>query len=129
MRHTSEDLTPRLSRRRVLGAAIIGLLPKTDPPVTGSFVFESQSWGHRLRDRVPFPSTTETVTKPVIIVGGGIAGLSAAWRLDKRGFRDFLLLEAEPQAGGNSRWGENEISAYPWAAHYLPVPNRKAVLV
>ncbi len=28
----------------------------------------------------------------------------------------------EPQAGGNSRWGENEISKYPWAAHYVPVP-------
>jgi phytoene dehydrogenase-like protein len=64
-----------------------------------------------------------------VIVGGGVAGLSAAWRLDKRGFRDFTLLEMEPGAGGNSRWGENEISAYPWAAHYVPVPNRNSALV
>ena len=28
----------------------------------------------------------------------------------------------EPEIGGNSRWGQNEISAYPWAAHYVPVP-------
>ena len=33
------------------------------------------------------------------------------------------------QVGGNSRWGENEITAYPWAAHYVPVPGPKAMLV
>ena len=53
-----------------------------------------------------------------------MAGLSAAWRLQRRGFSDFVLLEMEPSAGGNSRWGENEITAYPWAAHYVPVPER-----
>ncbi len=57
-----------------------------------------------------------------MIVGGGIAGLSAAWRLHKKGFTDFVFLEMNDQAGGNSRWGENEITAYPWAAHYVPVP-------
>ena len=51
-----------------------------------------------------------------------MAGLNAAWHLDKRGFHDFVLLEMERQAGGNSRWGENEISKFPWAAHYVPVP-------
>jgi len=65
----------------------------------------------------------------VVIVGGGMAGLSAAWRLDKRGFHDFILLEMESRAGGNARWGENEITPYPWAAHYVPVPGKKAELV
>jgi glycine/D-amino acid oxidase-like deaminating enzyme len=118
------------TRRKVLAsAAIIGLTPKTDPPITGGFVFESQQWGHRLRDRAAFPAATRQIKVPVAIVGGGIAGLSAAWRLEKKGFRDFLLLEADPAAGGNARWGENEVSAYPWAAHYLPVPNRSAEYV
>jgi phytoene dehydrogenase-like protein len=58
-----------------------------------------------------------------------MAGLTAAWHLDKRGFRDFVLLEMEPEAGGNSRWGENEITAYPWAAHYVPVPGKHLTLV
>ena len=58
-----------------------------------------------------------------------MAGLSAAWHLDKRGFRDFVLLEMEPHAGGNSRWGENEISRFPWAAHYVPVPAKGESLV
>ncbi len=48
--------------------------------------------------------------------------MNAAWHLDKRGFHDFVLLEMEQQAGGNSRWGENEVSQFPWAAHYVPVP-------
>ena len=64
-----------------------------------------------------------------MIVGAGVAGLSAAWRLDKRGFRDFVVLELAQQAGGNARWGENEITAYPWGAHYVPVPDKSTVLV
>jgi hypothetical protein len=64
----------------------------------------------------------------VVIVGGGIAGLSAAWRLRKKSFNDFLLLEMEAQPGGNSRWGENEITAFPWAAHYVPVPDASVTL-
>ncbi|MBV9182456.1 MAG: twin-arginine translocation pathway signal protein, partial [Acidobacteria bacterium] len=47
----------------------------------------------------------------------------------KQGFTDFTLLEMNDQAGGNSRWGENEITAYPWGAHYVPVPGPKAGFV
>lgn len=35
----------------------------------------------------------------VIVVGGGISGLAAAWRLQQRGVR-VVLLEAAPRAGG-----------------------------
>ena len=35
----------------------------------------------------------------------------------------------EPDAGGNARSGRNEVSAYPWAAHYVPVPGPHAPLV
>src|SRR5258705_709485 len=85
--------------------------------------------GHLLRDRVAFPAAKRVEKIPVVIVGGGIAGLSAAWRLRKRGFTDFVLLEMNAQAGGNARWGENDITASPWAAHYVPVPGPKAVYV
>jgi phytoene dehydrogenase-like protein len=82
-----------------------------------------------LRDRGAFPQATETSKVPVVIVGGGIAGLSAAWQLDRSGFQEFVLLEMEEKAGGNSRSGENAISRYPWAAHYVPVPKPESVLV
>ena len=114
------------SRRRFLSAGLVGLTLKAERNIGGSFVNESHTLGHRLRDRSSFKVPTRKVRIPLVIVGGGMAGLSAAWRLDKAGFRDFALLEMAPQAGGNSRWGENEISAYPWAAHYVPIPNRKS---
>ena len=117
------------TRRHFLSAALIGLTPKTDRPITGSFIDDGHEPGHRLRDRAAFPAAKQTITVPLVIVGGGIAGLSAAWWLDKHGFRDFVLLEMLEHAGGNARWGESEITPYPWAAHYVPVPGRKAALV
>jgi phytoene dehydrogenase-like protein len=59
-----------------------------------------------------------------VIVGGGMAGLCAAWKLAKSGVKDFLLLELEPDVGGNSRSGSDPISAYPWGAHYVPLPDK-----
>lgn len=120
------------SRRQFLqsaSAALIGLSLKGDRPIAGTFVNDSFPQGHRLRDRANFPAAKQVVKIPIVIIGGGIAGLSAAWRLQKQGFADFVLLEMNDQAGGNSRWGENEITAYPWAAHYVPVPGPKAVYV
>src|SRR5262249_15184428 len=118
-----------ISRRQFLSAGLVGLTAKAERTASGSFVNESHSLGHRFRDRSVFQPPSRKIKTPLVIVGGGIAGLSAAWRLDKTGFRDFVLLEMEPQAGGNARWGENETSAYPWAAHYVPIPNQRSTLV
>jgi hypothetical protein len=35
----------------------------------------------------------------------------------------MLLLELDNKVGGNSQYGSNVVSAYPWGAHYLPVPD------
>jgi protoporphyrinogen oxidase len=51
-----------------------------------------------------------------------VAGLSAAWRLIRSGFEDFILLELEPAPGGTSRSGASNVVPYPWGAHYLPAP-------
>ena len=110
-------------------AALIGLSIKSDRPIAGSFVNDAPQAGHQLRDRAAFPPARRVEKFPVVIVGGGIAGLSAAWRLNRRGFKDFVLLEMNGQAGGNSRWGENDITRYPWAAHYVPVPGPGATYV
>lgn len=78
--------------------------------------------GHRLRFP-DFPASTEVIEVPILIVGGGIAGLSAAYRLQQKGYSDFILLDLEDEVGGNARNGENAHSAYPLGAHYLPIPN------
>ena len=115
--------------RRGFGAALIGLGAKAERRISGGFVNDAFALGHRLRDRAPFGKPDRQVRVPIVIAGGGMAGLNAAWRLDRRGFHEFVVLEMEPQAGGNARWGENEITRYPWAAHYVPVPSKKSVLV
>ena len=85
----------------------------------------SQSWeiGHRLRDGFrPPPSTDQWHDVGVVIVGSGVAGLSAARRLKQNGCENFVVLELELQPGGTSRSGRCELTPFTWGAHYLPVP-------
>ena len=99
------------------------------PPLPpGDSLGTSMELGHLLREpTLPMPDETRRV--PVVIVGGGIGGLSAGWKLAKSGFKDFLIVEMESEAGGNSRAERNAVSAYPLAAHYLPLPTREATAV
>ena len=64
-----------------------------------------------------------TLQKEVVIVGGGVSGLSAAYHLKQKGIQDISLLELADEAGGNSVSGKNNYSAYPYGAHYLTLPN------
>lgn len=91
-------------------------------PSDGGFVGTSHEAGHKLRDGFrPEPADDAWSTADVVIVGGGVAGLSAARKLKQAGV-DFVLLELELEVGGTAVSGESPIIAYPWAAHYLPVP-------
>ena len=99
--------------------------PQTPPLPAGDILGPSDAIGHRLW-AMDFPEPTETLKTPVVIVGGGIAGLSAGWKLQQAGFTDFVLLELEPEVGGNARSGANAITAYPWGAHYLPFPTQES---
>lgn len=87
----------------------------------GGFVGQDAARGHRLLSG-DFPRPTSERRVPILIVGGGVAGLSAAWRLHKAGVTDFELLEMDDATFGTSRAGRNAISAYPWGAHYVPCP-------
>lgn len=88
----------------------------------------SHTLGHRLRDG-NFPAPSETRQTGVLIVGGGISGLSAAWKLANAAVDDFFVLEMESEPGGNSRAGQSPLVAYPWGAHYLPLPTPESTAV
>jgi hypothetical protein len=92
--------------------------------VSGEIVGANVDLGHKLRDaKLNFEITADKWERQkIVIVGGGAAGLAAAWKLQKENFKDFCLLELEQSVGGTARGGESAISAFPWGAHYLPVP-------
>lgn len=131
---TAPQIEHDVSRREFLASliaapALIGLTQKTQRAIAGGFVDDDSAVGHQLRDGAAFSGAREQRKTSVAIVGGGMGGLSAGWRLDKMGVRDWLLLELGSEVGGNSRGGQNEVSRYPWAAHYVPVPGKNAVHV
>lgn len=94
--------------------------PKATP---GEIVGASAKIGHLLRDNHPFPAPVSMRTCGVAIVGAGISGLSAARWLNRNGITDLCILDLESRPGGNAVSGQNNISAYPWGAHYIPIPN------
>ena len=89
----------------------------------GELAFRPETLGHRMRDEgsPEIPADKWQKTK-IVIVGGGVAGLSAAWRLLSKGVNDFVLLEVDSAVGGTARSGANATSAYPWGAHYITAP-------
>jgi phytoene dehydrogenase-like protein len=118
------------TRREVL-AAFLGLpvaiaacrSHRTPQFPAGQIVGASDGIGHRLRDSLNINLSPEAWQRAgVVIVGGGVAGLAAAWRFVKSGFHDFVLLELEPAPGGTSRSDTSPVVSYPWGAHYLPAP-------
>jgi len=126
----------KLAAALPLGAALAGPgCPSPAPPagarrLRGGIIGAADDRGHRLlRDgggREAASDPAPAVRTGVAIVGAGVAGLSAAWRLRRAGFEDLVVLELEDRPGGTSAFGENEVSAYPLGAHYLVTPPPEA---
>ncbi len=87
--------------------------------------YPGRTEGHFLRDHQPLPAPSKILQTDVVILGSGIAGLTAAWKMKKLGQRDCLLIDG-PQPWGNAAAGQFGELAYPTGAHYLPVPGKEA---
>src|SRR5262245_32256448 len=118
----------RLSRRDLLrglagaGTAMAACARGRRGTLTGSIVGGAHGRGHRVRDGFrPVPESWPEVS--VAVLGGGVAGLCAAWALDRGGLGDFVVLELEDAPGGTARSGTGPVTPYPWGAHYVPVPS------
>ena len=89
--------------------------------------FAGMELGHAIREHAF--SKDEPNIVPIemdtIIVGSGVAAISAAWQLKKQGHSQFLLLNG-PERSGNSRSGHYESLNYPTGAHYLAEPTKES---
>ena len=99
---------------------------EVSPLPAGEIVGASDVFGHHVRDGLRVEVAADAWSDiPLVIVGGGVAGLSAAWRLRNSGFKDFILIELERAPGGTSRSGANHVISFPWGAHYIPTPMKE----
>jgi protoporphyrinogen oxidase len=71
---------------------------------------------HQVRDGKVFSRPPVSSHHDVVIVGGGVSGLTAAYLLRDR---DFLLLEKEPHWGGNAYLMEYQGNAYATGSAFL----------
>ncbi|GAB4061129.1 NAD(P)-binding protein [Uliginosibacterium sediminicola] len=94
------------------------------PPVT---VFRpGMQAGHSIRDAQAIPEPGESIECDVAILGSGAAGISAAWKLAREGWKNLILVEG-PVPGGNTAGERLGGVACPTGAHYLPLPSMASV--
>lgn len=92
--------------------SVVAQSSEHQPQVDG----ENNSICHQVRDGKVFSHPPVSARHDVVIVGGGVSGLTAAYHLQNR---DFLLLEKEPHWGGNAYLLEYEGQAYSTAAAFI----------
>ncbi len=128
----------RPSRRDVLRLASAGALgwaasgcpsartERARAEIGGRIQGQDDAFGHLLRDgSLDGRAPQEAREVDVLVVGAGVAGATVAWRIAREGAAEVTLLDAGAGPGGNARSGENDVSRFPWGAHYLRAPTRE----
>ncbi len=96
--------------------------------ITAGINYPGRAEGHFLRDRRALPPPSAAIQTDVVILGSGIGGLTAAWKMNKEGHKNFLMIDG-PQPYGNAAGGRFGDLTYPTGGHYLPLPSPESVHV
>jgi monoamine oxidase len=101
-----------------------------NPDVQGQWVGAHADRGHAWRDgHLPTAECAASQRVHTLIIGAGVAGLSAARSLIQGGLDDVAVLDIEDQPGGNARGHLMQGLPCPLGAHYLPMPGPDAIEV
>lgn len=123
------------TRRTFLKQSVLGICALSVPNIfwschndelahiKGRITGANSKTGHLLRNSASLPEPVQELNTDILIVGGGVSGLSARRWLSKHSALKVVLLEMDEHCGGNARYGKNAVSEYPYGAHYLPVPD------
>ncbi len=90
--------------------------------------YPGRTEGHLLRDHGALPAPTDIIDTDIAILGAGVAGLTAAWKLQREGKSDFVVVDG-PEPFGNAAGGAYGDLAFPTGAHYLPIPPQECLHV
>jgi len=127
-----------LPRRRFIGTALSGgVLAGLDAactrsvghPLVGTILGRHRAKrGHRLWTPPTQAPDAPPQNARVVVVGGGVAGLGACWRLLQHGIHDIVLLDLDDRLGGTAQSGVSDTpvtagQSYALGAHYLTLPN------
>lgn len=117
------------NRRQLLqGLGAVGLAgcapAKAPPPLTGGWADEGRmARGHRVREPLTGREAILDGIVDVVIVGAGVSGLAAAWRLAARPELRVAWLELSDRIGGTAASAPSDRGAHPTGAHYVTVPS------
>jgi NAD(P)-binding Rossmann-like domain len=71
-------------------------------------------------------SSAATESAQTVVIGSGLAGLMAAWQLQRNGHKNIVSL-AGPELHGNAASLNIGATACPTGAHYLPLPSMESL--
>lgn len=117
-------------RRFLLASAASASLASCSPlrffETTPVIHYPGMAAGHALRDAKSWHAPSAELATDVVILGSGVAGLMAAWKLAKAGHKNFMMISG-PEFGGNAAGGAFGELGFPRGAHYLPLPSTESV--
>ena len=119
----------------VLAGLSAACVPSGDKRLKGEILGRHRAeLAHRLWVPWDRPRSELPARANVVVVGGGVAGLAACWRLVSAGVDDVLLLDLDDVVGGTAQSGSvsEGVAAgqrFALGAHYVTLPNPENKLV